>query len=96
MKNTIALGLFVISVLFGMALVIFGTVNGLEIFVWAGMIIIAIGVINLVVKISFPEPVVPVVIGKTKRKLVKRKSRKKRVVRKVKKSAKRKKIKRKR
>jgi len=84
MKKPLAIGLFVISVLVGIASVIIGTTTGLETFVWTGMMIIGLGIINLTIKLTFPEPIVPVVIEKPKR-AVKRK--RKKIVKKTKKKA---------
>lgn len=55
MKKAIALGLFVISILFGMASVVLGTIIVEETFVWMGMLVIGLGIINLIVKITFPQ-----------------------------------------
>lgn len=55
MKKAIAFGLFVISILIGATFVIVGTTTPSDFAVWAGMIIIALGTINLAFKIIVPE-----------------------------------------
>ncbi|MBU3904835.1 MAG: hypothetical protein KJ906_01650 [Nanoarchaeota archaeon] len=62
MRNPVAIGLFVISVMFGIALVILGTTMIIEFFVWIGMLVISLGIINLIIRITFPEPQTPVKI----------------------------------
>lgn len=55
MKKAIAFGLFVISILIGSTFVIIGTASETDTIVWAGMVIIALGVMNLAFKITVPE-----------------------------------------
>jgi len=55
MKKAIAFGLFVISILIGSTFVIIGTSGESDMIVWSGMVIIALGVMNLAFKITVPE-----------------------------------------
>ena len=55
MKKVIALGLFVISVLFGMVSVVLGVIIDTSIFVFIGMFMIGLGIINLMENIIFSE-----------------------------------------
>jgi len=75
MKKAIALGLFVISVLFGMASVVLGTIIDVSIFVFIGMFVIGLGTVNLVEKILFSETSSPVrLVVSSPRKITKKKA----------------------
>ncbi|MDD5416772.1 MAG: hypothetical protein PHU12_02230 [Candidatus Aenigmarchaeota archaeon] len=55
MQKIMALGFLVLSVLIGSAMVVVGTSTEVEATVWTGMLIIALGIINLAIKLVFPE-----------------------------------------
>lgn len=86
MKKAVAFGLFVISILIGSTFVVVGTTGESDLSVWTGMLLIALGTINLAFKIIVPQEkphvtlkvVEPVKVKKVhkKKKKQKKKSRK--------------------
>ncbi len=96
MKIAIAFGLFAISLIMGIALVILGAALTTEVFIWTGMLLIALGVLNLAVRLIFPEPKPAVELKVIRAAGVRRKTTRKRVVKKKrKKPAKKRKTKKK-
>ena len=55
MKKAVAFGFFVLAAFLGAALVIIGITTDMEMAVWFGMLIIAIGIMNLAAKIVLIE-----------------------------------------
>jgi len=76
MHKAIAFGFFVISIILGSMLVVAGAPAQITAFVWFGMIIIALGTINLAIKLTFVEETKRIETPK-KKIIKKRKSRKK-------------------
>ncbi|MBU3896919.1 MAG: hypothetical protein KJ697_03220 [Nanoarchaeota archaeon] len=80
MKKIVAMSLLILSIMIGSIFVIAGTVSDTEFFIWVGMVIIAIGVINLLLKMIIIEPKYQpniVTVRKNVRKTVKKKLKKK-------------------
>jgi cytochrome c biogenesis protein CcdA len=77
MKKVIAMGFLILAIMIGSVSVIAGTVTDTEILVWLGMVIIAIGVVNLLLKMISIEPKYQpkiTIVQKKVRKVVKKKS----------------------
>jgi len=79
MRKAVAFGLFVITMLIGSGFVIIGTSTEADVYVWIGMIMIALGVLNLAISATIPvmEPHVRLEVVEPK-KPVKRKTARKR------------------
>jgi len=90
MRKSIAFGLFVISMLFGSAFVITGTVMEIEPVIWIGMIMITLGILNLAIQVTGPAPAPHVTLKVVQPKKIRKKTTVKRKVVKKKKSVKRK------